>query len=57
MQPDERLPIARIPFTDGTVRPVYEDAAGRPFVIDGGALVYGRWVCPKLPAHWSDSTG
>jgi hypothetical protein len=39
--PDERRPIAPVPFTVGTVRPVYEDAEGHRFVIDGEALVYG----------------
>jgi hypothetical protein len=36
--PDERRPIAPVPFTDGTVRPVYEDAEGRRFVSDGEVL-------------------
>jgi hypothetical protein len=43
---DERLPIARIPFTDGSVRAVYEDADGRQFVIDNDRMVYGTWFLP-----------
>jgi hypothetical protein len=37
---DERL------FTDGTMRPVFEDAEGRQFVEDGGERVYGIWLVP-----------
>lgn len=46
MQPDERLPIARIPFVDGTMRPVYEDAGGRQFVIAGAVMIYGTRTRP-----------
>jgi hypothetical protein len=44
--PDERQPIAHIPFTDGTVRSVYEVADGRQFVLDGEERVYGTWFLP-----------
>jgi hypothetical protein len=34
-------------FVDGSVRPVYEDAGGRQFVIgDEGEKVYGVWLVP-----------
>jgi hypothetical protein len=33
-------PVARVPFTDNSIRPVFEDA-GRQYVIDDGNRVYG----------------
>jgi hypothetical protein len=41
---DERPPIARVPFIDGSVRPVHEDADGRLFVIAEVVTVYGTRV-------------
>lgn len=43
---DECHPIARVPFTDGSMHPVYADADGRQFVLGGEVLVYGTWVRP-----------
>ena len=40
------LPGRRL-FTDGLQRDVYEDAAGRQYVVDGdGVRVYGQWLWP-----------
>ena len=39
------VPIASIPFLDGTTRPVYLDADGREYVLnDDGQPVYGEWI-------------
>jgi len=39
--------IGRRLFTDGLERDVYEDAAGRQYVLDlDGAKVYGVWLWP-----------
>jgi hypothetical protein len=39
-----------IPFTDGTVRPVFLDTAGRQFILDDeGQPVYGVWVYIDKP--------
>jgi hypothetical protein len=44
-------------FVDGSVRPVYEDANGRQFVIgDEGEKVRGEWlVPPDEPATTGDT--
>jgi hypothetical protein len=39
-------PIAEIRFTDGSMRPVFEDAHGQ-YVLDDGEPVYGVWVIPQ----------
>jgi hypothetical protein len=37
----------RVPFTDGTMRDVFEDAAGRQYVVvASGEPVYGTWLPP-----------
>jgi hypothetical protein len=39
--------IGRVPFTDGVVRDVYEDADGRQWVVGhDGEKVYGVWLLP-----------
>ena len=39
--------IARVPFTDGATREVYEKTDGRQYVHDNdGERVYGVWVLP-----------
>jgi hypothetical protein len=45
MKPDRA--IGSPPFTDGADRAVYEDAAGRQYVVGhGGEPVYGQWLPP-----------
>ncbi len=39
-----------MPFTDGAVREVFEEADGRQYVMDGRERVYGLWVVPDEPA-------
>jgi len=40
-------PVARVAFTDGILRPVFEDD-GRQYVTDGeGNRVYGVWPVPR----------
>jgi hypothetical protein len=44
-------PIARVPFTDGVDRDVFEDADGRQFVADDNeAKLFGYWVLIDDPA-------
>jgi hypothetical protein len=38
-------PLATVPFTDGTLRPVYADALGQ-YILDDGESVYGVWWLP-----------
>jgi hypothetical protein len=41
--------IGRVPFTDGVVRDVYEDADDRQWVIGhDGERVYGVWLPPPV---------
>jgi hypothetical protein len=47
--PSRPRPIACIPFTDGAVPPVHEDADGRQYVEEEGERVYGVWVLPDEP--------
>jgi hypothetical protein len=47
-------PVAHIEFTDGVMRPVYEDACGQFALDDAGNRVDGVWFippdeCPQLP--------
>ena len=46
----KRQPIARIPFTDGVERDVFQDKDRRQFVVDDeGDKVYGCWVLMDDP--------
>ncbi len=36
--------IARVRFTDGSDRDVYETPAGEQYILDDGERVYGVWV-------------
>jgi len=46
--PADREPVAFIEFTDGVMRPVYEDDDGKQFVVDGrGKQVFGVWYIPR----------
>jgi hypothetical protein len=43
-------PVARIPFTDGVERDVFQDKNDGQFVVDdGGDQVYGYWVVMDDP--------
>jgi hypothetical protein len=42
-------PICFTEFTDGMMRPVFEDARGQ-YVIDDGEPVYGLWYIPREEA-------
>jgi hypothetical protein len=48
--PSEHRPIAELHFTDGVVRPVFEDADGGQYVVDtGGERVKGVWILADEP--------
>jgi hypothetical protein len=40
--------VAHVDFADGQRRPVYQDAAGRQYVVDDdGEPVHGVWYIPR----------
>jgi hypothetical protein len=41
--------IAEIEFTDGIMRPVFEDDRGQYVLDDNGEPVYGVWFIPRAP--------
>ena len=48
--PSAHRTIAEVPFTDGVVRLVFEDADGGQYVVDnGGEPVKGIWVLVDEP--------
>lgn len=56
-EPEARI-IGRIPFVDGAVRDVYEDAEGRQWITGyEWERVYGVWLMPRTSRSLSISTG